>query len=135
MLMFDYALNVVVVALPASRYGVPLAMSARDTVVFTLIAQVADRIGMALGIAIVIGVRLVMPGVMTMAALGATTPYMLALNFMTSGALVWLLARHYLVQRWNVPYRRASTIAIAAAVLTNPAWAIGVAPLVGLVER
>jgi hypothetical protein len=41
-LVFDYVLNVLVVAVPASRYGVSILKLAREMVGFTLIAQVAD---------------------------------------------------------------------------------------------
>jgi hypothetical protein len=130
-LLVDYALNLLVIAVPASRFGVPLATSGREMVVFTLLAQAADRIGMGASILLVVCVRLLLPGTVTMGALGATVPYMLALNFVSSGALVWLLARHFLLARWAVDRRPALAIATAAAVFTNPAWAVAASRLFG----
>jgi hypothetical protein len=135
LLALDYGLNFLVIALPARRQGVKLVTSARDLVGFTFLAQIADRLGMVACVFIVALAQLVLPGRTTMASFAASTRYMLALNFVTSGAMVWILAEYYLAERWHVRRRPALWIASAAAVVTNPAWAIGMAPLLGWVRR
>lgn len=46
----------------------------------------------------------------------------IALNFALSGFAVFLLARWFLNRRWGVERLQAWKIAVAAGVLTNPAW-------------
>jgi len=128
LLLLDYALNILVIAWPAAATGVPFKMAARELIGFTVFAQIADRLGMCVCVVLVLVAEVVAPGRTTMASIAAGVPYMLVLNFLTSGAFIWFLSYTYLVG-WSVGERRARWIASSAALLTNPAWAIGLAPL------
>jgi hypothetical protein len=119
----DYLLNVVVIAVPAWRSGASLRSATRDMLGFTLIAQVADRVGMVACTVVGYCVHFI-PGVV-MHDLGLFVVSVLAGNFLTSGALIWFLARYYCARRWALPKRRSTIIATVASILTNPAWAIG----------
>jgi hypothetical protein len=134
LLATDYALNAVVMAWPASRLGVPIGRALHDLIFFTAFAQFADRLGMFVSFIIVGCIQSALPGRVTMASLAASFPYVVALNFVTSGLLVLLASRYLLARRWNVPQRSVRNISVAAAIFTNPAWAIGIAPLLGLVQ-
>jgi hypothetical protein len=92
-----------------------------DMMGFTVIAQVTDRIGM-LACCVV---ALLLGGLAGVRSLGSIALVVLLSNFVTSGALIWFLARYYCARRWDLSRARSAIIATAAAILTNPAWAIG----------
>jgi hypothetical protein len=119
----DYLLNFVVIAVPAWRSGASLRRTARDMLGFTLIAQVADRVGMVACTVTAYCIHF-LPGIV-MHDLGLFVVGVVVANFLTSGALIWFLTRYYCVRRWALPKRRSTIIATVASILTNPAWAIG----------
>jgi hypothetical protein len=124
----DYGLNVLVIGLPAWRSGVPLRRAALDLLSLTLVAQVADRAGtVAYSLTSYALDRL---GLITVRDLGLWVVGILLATFITSGVLLWFLAKFFCSRRWNLPQRQSNRIATAAAVITNPAWAIGAALIV-----
>jgi hypothetical protein len=121
----NYFLNLVIVGLPAAlTLKVPVTTLLPGLIGFTLLGQVADRIGavaalaMALPIADSFGVN----GERSL-ALGFLAG--IGLNFLFSGLAVGLLALWFLQRRWGVSRTPARAIAVVAAVVTNPAWAMG----------
>ena len=127
-LAVDYALNLVVVALPAARYGLPLSKTAADTIGFTIIAQIADRFGMMLCAATIVALRIVGHMGTTPSDFKSIMIWSFVANFVTSGMLIWFLSIYYLTRRWHVPRRNSVLIATLAAVVTNPAWVVAMAP-------
>jgi hypothetical protein len=128
LIVVDYGLNVLVIGLPAWRSGVPLCRAALDLLSLTLVAQVADRAGIvAYSLTSYALDRL---GLITVRDLGLWVVAILLASFITSGVLLWFLAKFFCSRRWKLPQRQSNLIATAAAVITNPAWAIGAAFIV-----
>jgi len=120
----NYLLNLVVLGMPAARFlQIKLRALAKDLAAFTLLAQVADRAsavgGFLLGSSI-IGLADIRGEEEVLASIRLG----IYLNFILSGLAVGLLALWYLRRRWGVERRRARSIAVWTAVLTNPAWAM-----------
>jgi hypothetical protein len=122
LLLANYALNMLVIGLPAVKSG-PAGMQsiAVDLVVLTLLGQVADRVG-ALAAGLGEGP---LTNILGLQGEGAWLWPLLALNFVFSGIAVGALALYFLRRRWQVRRRSAWWIAGIAAILTNPAWVIG----------
>jgi hypothetical protein len=125
----NYAINAVVIGIPAYRAGVSGSKICRELVGLTVLGQIADRLGLVASAAAVavIGVAvesLFHTTVRGVRDLGTFALVTVALNFLTSGVLIGLLVRHYVCRRWSQPRRKGLAIALAAAVLTNPAWAV-----------
>ena len=117
----NYVLNVVFMLRPAMRSGASARRVMLDLVGFTVIAQLADRVGM-------LACSLVGLAVGYLGGVGDRYFWLLvtgvvASNFIVSGILIWFLARHFMSRRWGMPrtvwFRGAFIVAIA----TNPAWA------------
>jgi hypothetical protein len=123
LIVIDYLLNFVVIAIPASRFGVSVRVAAIDMIFFTIIAQVADRVGIVACATVAYCIHFI-PGVV-MHNIGILMAAILLVNFLTSGALIWFLARYYCAHRWALPKRKSTIIATIASILTNPAWAVG----------
>lgn len=140
LMLANYALNFLVIGWPAIRVSPATPRRiAIGLIVLTVLGQVADRLGAfvtlivlaPLGRAyedyIVRHIRGESPG-----AFGTwLSQHMwlgehasLILNFFFSGAAVALLTWVFL-RRWSVSRSIAWKITLAAAVFTNPAWAIG----------
>jgi len=120
-LSVNYGLNLAVLGLPANRLGVGLKRSAKDLIGFTVLAQVADRVGIVVGFAVATACAIVFKcegegGLAAWFLAGA------ALNFMFCGITVGLLAYYYLKQRWSLPAASSRWLALAAGVITNPSW-------------
>jgi len=118
----NYLLNLAIIGWPAVRWGgADLRAVARDLVALTLLGQVADRLGavlaLPLGSAIATALNLLSGG--------SWVWPLLAMNFILSGTAVGALALYFLRRRWRLARGTSWAIAIAAAILTNPAWAIG----------
>jgi hypothetical protein len=123
LMVANYALNAIVVGIPSTRLGAPRRRVLLDLVGFTLIAQIADRVGAIVGGAL--GVALTMiAGSGGESQLGQATLVAIVANFILSGVFVGMLARYYLIHRWSLTTRWTSAVAVAAGVLTNPAWAM-----------
>jgi len=122
LMLVNYLLNVLVIGIPSARgSALKLTVISRDLVLFTIIAQVADRLcaiaGLALGFLITSLV-----GISGEAALGIGFLSGIGLNFVLSGLAVALLAFLYLRRRWAVTIPLAKSIALRAGLITNPAW-------------
>jgi hypothetical protein len=125
----NYLLNWVVIGLPAIRAGVPVRRVSRDLVGLTIIGQVMDRVGMvasALVGSVGVGALFTVLHV-SVRDVGPLILGTVIVNFLSSGILIGFLVRHYVCRRWEQPRRSGRLIGIAAAVLTNPAWAIATA--------
>lgn len=122
LLIVNYVLNLVVLGMPAARFlQIKLGTLTKDLAAFTLLAQIADR-------ACAVGAFLLSSSIIGLADLGGEQEVIVSLlggvclNFIFSGLAVGLLALWYLTRRWRVARRRAITIAVWTAVITNPAW-------------
>jgi hypothetical protein len=126
LMAINYAVNLIVIAVPVVKAGFPPSRAARDLIGFTLIAQVLDRIGMLLcsGLIVLLGFTVERVGG---ASAGAAVAAIVGLNFISSGVLIGFLARYYLARRWGMPKRLTGIVAVAAALFTNPAWMVATA--------
>jgi hypothetical protein len=122
LMVINYALNFLVVGWPAIRFGPPgLRTVAKGLVWFTLIGQVADRVGaVAAGFAAGSVAEL-----MGLRGEGGWLMPLLVLNFIFSGIAIAGLALFFLRRRWRLSPSPSTAIAIVAAVVSNPAWALG----------
>lgn len=120
----NYLLNLVVLGMPAARFlQIKLGALTKDLVAFTLLAQIADRAGGV--VAFLLSFSLIgFAGLGGEQELVAGLLVGVYLTFIFSGLAVGLLALWYLRRRWEVQRRRAMTIAVWTAVITNPAWAM-----------
>jgi hypothetical protein len=124
MMLVNYLVNVAVIGVPAAKVSrMKLRIFARDLVGFTLLAQIADRVSAVAGL--VIGL-LVIDGLRISGEEGLAKGILLgvALNFVFAGLAIGFLALRYLRRRWGISKRPARVIAIAAGVITNPAWLV-----------
>jgi hypothetical protein len=121
-MLVNYLLNVVVIGLPAARAAQTGSWRfARDLIGFTLLAQIADRIGAF--VALMLGFLIVsVLGIPGEAGIAKGALFSIVLNFVFSGLAIGFLAMWYLSRRWGILQRPARVIAIAAAVITNPVW-------------
>lgn len=122
LMLVNYLVNVAVIGIPSAKASqTKLRVFARDLIGFTLLAQIADRLaaiaGLLVGLFIIdlIGIS-GEQGLLKGALLG------LALNFIFAGLAIGFLALWYVRRRWGISKRPARVIAIAAGVITNPAW-------------
>ena len=119
LLLINYAVNLAVLGVPALSSGVPIARSAKDLIGFTLIAQVADRLGVVAGFALATALGFLFKGEAGLALWVLTG---LILNFVMCGVAIGFLAYHYLKRRWAVPTPKSRWVALAAGFVTNPSW-------------
>ncbi len=116
-MLANYALNIIVIGIPATRTGQVKGEVVMTSLIWlTLLGQVADRIGAV--VALVIATPLL---------LASQTNWgwiLLGLNLLTSGVAVGALAFYFVRKKWHVDKRPSWVIAIAAGILTNPAWAL-----------
>jgi hypothetical protein len=122
MMVVNYALNFLVIGLPAIRVAfVRLHLVCTGLVVLTLLGQLADRVGALAAVLLAQPVA----DLLGLTGEGAWAWPLLGLNFLFSGVAVGVLAFYFLRRRWKVAGRASWVVAGAAAVFTNPAWAIG----------
>ncbi len=115
-MLVNYGLNLLVVGWPVIRARQwPVRTVARPLVGFTIIGQLADRLGFILA-GVCAGILSEGRGE------GAWFIPMIVLSFVFTGVFVAGLAFYYVHRRWQVALARAAAIAAAAAILTNPAW-------------
>lgn len=119
----NYVLNVLVIGVGAGGKS-PTTRGRRlgSLVWFTLAGQVIDRVGAVVGIPLGLLVVHVL-GVRGDAELGLGVMTGVGINFVLAGAGIAGLA-YWLLGRWRVPRARRTAVAIAAGILTNPAWAM-----------
>jgi len=128
-IVVDYIWNFVVIGLPAIVWAAkPRATVARGLVVLTILGQIADRIGsvLALFVAALIAelIKVFVPSISTgldSPAFGYSVTFS---NLFCSGLAIGALALWFLRKRWAVPKALSWKIALAAAILTNPAWVL-----------
>jgi hypothetical protein len=103
----NYLLNFLVIGLPAVKLGTPRPRVARDLIGFTLLGQVADRLGMVLSALI-----LYVSTPASESELGLLFLTTVAASFLLSGVFVGLLARHYLTPPgpWPPPTSTAGDV-------------------------
>lgn len=122
LMLVNYLLNVMVIGLPSARASQTRPKKfARDLIGFTLLAQIADRVGAFAALMLgffIIGVL----GIKGESGIAKGALLAIVLNFVFSGLAIGFLALWYLRRRWGIPERPARVIAIAAGVITNPVW-------------
>jgi hypothetical protein len=121
-MLVNYLLNVVVIGLPAARAAqTGPGRFARDLIGFTLLAQIADRVGAF--VALILGFLIVdVLGIPGEDGIAKGALLSIVLNFVFSGVAIGFLAMGYHKRRWGILQRPARVIAIAAGVITNPVW-------------
>ena len=122
LMVINYVLNLVVIGWPAIHFGhIDIGRVTRGLVALTLLGQVADRLGALLASPIT-----VLTLVVTHHTEGEGVWFLplLAFNFVLSGIAILMLVLYFLRRRWHVARGLSWSIGLAAAVLTNPAWAI-----------
>lgn len=125
LMVVNYVTNILVIGLPARSIGQrTTVLMARDLVWFTLVAQGVDRLSAVIGATLGF-VFVTAGGAHGETALGLGLAIGIPLNFLLAGIAVGLLA-HWLLGRWGVVGRSRRNIALAAAILTNPAWAMAI---------
>ena len=121
-MIINYALNFLVIGLPAIRLGSPAAATvATGLVAFTLLGQLADRVGALLAALLTVPVT----ALFRLKGEQAWAAPLLILNFLCSGVAIGALALYFLRRRWRINARLSWIIAVTASLLTNPAWTIG----------
>jgi len=119
LMLVNYALNFLVVGWPALRYGTAgRGLVARGLVWFTILGQVADRLGAILA-GLAAGLVSELPA---FRGEGGWVIPLLAFNFIFSGLAVAVLSLWFLRRRWGVPRLPRFAVAAIAGVITNPAW-------------
>ena len=126
-MLVNYVLNFIVIGAPAVwKASSSMKTVSMGLVVLTILGQVADRVGafaaifisMPLTALFNVFIRSPVPGLENPAfGYGIFTA-----NLLCSGIAVGFLAWWFLRKRWSVPQSLSWKIALAAAVLTNPAW-------------
>ena len=121
LMLANYALNFVVIGLPAIKVGaVRVRLIATGLVWLTLLGQLADRVG-ALIAALLSDPLAAMLG---LDGMESWILLLLVLNFLFSGIAIGVLAFYFLRRRWHIGRGISWAIACVAAIVTNPAWAI-----------
>jgi hypothetical protein len=122
LMLVNYGLNLLVIGLPARRLGsLPARQISCSLIWLTLLGQVADRIG-----AILAGLLAgAVPFLLGIQREGAWVVPLLTLNFVFSAISVAILAFVFTRRIWGLSLRHSVWISTGAAILTNPAWAMG----------
>src|ERR1700690_4199092 len=125
LMLANYVLNVIVIGLPAYKMGAPLRKVTWDLGGLTILGQVCDRAGALLGGLVGVLAAFQVSGE---EGLGRMVGVGILSSFVLSGTAVGLLTYYYLRKRWKLVGGWTTVVAIASAVLTNPAWAMAAAP-------
>jgi hypothetical protein len=125
----NYALNFAVIGAPAIlRAHAPPKSVALGLIILTILGQVADRIGAFAAVFVSVPIAAVLSPMFSSESHGLDTPAfiysLVAANLICSGIAVGALAIWFLRKRWSVPKALSWKIALAAALLTNPAWVL-----------
>ena len=123
----NYVLNFAVIGLPAILRGSVHAKTvAWSLVILTILGQVADRIGAFAAIFVSVPIWAIISALFPSQSHGLGSPgfacSLFAGNLICSGIAVGALAFFFLRKRWLLSKALSWKIALAAAVLTNPAW-------------
>lgn len=129
LMLLNYALNFVVIGIPAVRVGpTSFRRISLDLIWLTLLAQVADRAGSLLALGAGFLALIPISFIIQTGGLGTLLLVFLLFDLLFSGYFVWVLSLHFLRKRWKASDRAARRISAAAAVLTNPVWVIAFGP-------
>ena len=121
-MVVNYLLNFLVIGLPLIRLGsISATTVATGLIAFTLLGQIADRAGAVLAGLLTAPIT----AIFRLQGEGAWVAPLIILNFLCSGIAIVALALYFLRRRWRIPPRLSWIIALAAGLLTNPAWVIG----------
>jgi hypothetical protein len=128
-MVVNYLLNLAVIGLPAILLGSAESRAVSlDLVFLTLLGQVADKIGAFLAFFLSIPINAALDKFIHSDVPGLGAPAfmyaILASNLICSAIAVGLLALWFLRKRWSIARPLSCKIALAAAVLTNPAWSL-----------
>jgi hypothetical protein len=126
-MIVNYALNFAVIGLPAIlRASAHAKMVALGLVILTVLGQVADRVGAFAAIFVSVPIAAIVYALFPSQSHGLDSPAfaysLFTANLICSGIAVGALAFWFLRKRWLVSKALSWKIALAAAVLTNPAW-------------
>jgi hypothetical protein len=129
LMIVNYLLNFIVIGLPAIIWSeAPRRSVAVGLIFLTLLGQIADRIGSVVGLFLASGLAAAIGPLFPSAPRGLDSPLfgysLMFSNVFCSGLAVGGLALWFLRKRWAVSRSVSWKIAIAAAVLTNPAWVL-----------
>jgi hypothetical protein len=122
LMIANYILNYIVVgSFVAGRTSLGTQQIALSLVSLTILGQVADRIG-----AVIAGISAgPVSNLLGISGEGGWFLPLLGLNFIFSGIMVGMLVYTFGRRKWNLAKNQSRAAAFLAAVLTNPAWAIG----------
>jgi hypothetical protein len=125
----NYALNFAVIGAPAIVRASARAKSvALGLIILTILGQAADRIGAFAAVFVSVPFAAIFSALFPSQSQGLDSPAffysLFAANLMCSGVAVGALAVWFLRKRWSLPKALSWKIALAAAVLTNPAWVL-----------
>jgi hypothetical protein len=128
-MIVNYVLNFAVIGMPAILRASAHAKSVTlGLIILTILGQLADRIGAFAAVFISFPIALFFSAFFPSQSHGLDSPVfgysLFAANLICSGIAVGVLALWFLRKRWSVPRALAWKIALAAAVLTNPAWVL-----------
>jgi len=126
-MLANYALNFAVIGMPAIvRASAPVRIVALGLIALTILGQLADRIGAFAAIFVSMPIYAALSPLFPSQSHGLDTPAffysLIGANLLCSGIAVGLLALFFLRRRWAVSSSLSWKIALAAAILTNPAW-------------
>jgi hypothetical protein len=134
LMALNYLLNLLVLGVPAIKMGAKAGSVALGLVTFTLLGQVADRIGAVVG-PLVGGAIVWALHVGGRKSLGYGFSIGFFLNFILSGVVIGLLAQWYLRRRWALEGHRVAVLSVITGVLTNPLWGVwAIRALAGIVD-
>jgi hypothetical protein len=128
-MVVNYALNFAVIGMPAILRASAHAKSvALGLIILTLLGQLADRIGAFAAVFVSFPISAFLSTLFPSHSHGLDSPVfaysLFAANLICSGIAVGALALWFLRKRWSVARALAWKIALAAAVLANPAWVL-----------
>jgi hypothetical protein len=128
-MIVNYALNFAVIGAPAILWTSARAKSvALGLIILTMLGQVADRIGAYAAVFLSMPIAGIFSALFPSQSDGLDSPAFIyslfAGNLICSGIAVGALAIWFLRKRWSAPKALSWKIALAAAVLTNPAWVL-----------
>jgi hypothetical protein len=128
-MIVNYTLNVAVIGVPAILRASAHAKSvALGLIILTMLGQIADRIGAFAAVFVSMPIAAIFSALFPSPSHGLDSPAFLyslfAANLICSGIAVGALAFWFMRKRWSVPKALSWKIALAAAVLTNPAWVL-----------
>lgn len=116
----NYALNLIVIGLPARKYfKLTNRRAAVDTIWITVLGQATDRIGAILGLiisALISGTI----GLNSLDEVGKVAYYVIpVVTWAVISGSIWIFAKFF----WKINGYKVGLISLLAGILTNPVWA------------